>query len=509
VHRREQQKTRPTTRAPGRSNRLLTVLLLLHLPALIAFGLARNLATVGWVAVYALAVIVESAVLLVLWRSADGVTNPAQDRAADRLENERQRSEFAAEQQQVTGDLLISLARRNQSLLHRQLAKIDEMEAREQDPAALSQLFAVDHLATRMRRNAESLLVLSGEESVRKLTRPTPMSEVLRGAIAEIEDYQRVDVTISGDADVVGRAVVDVVHLLAELIENAAAFSPPGTRVVLNGTRSRHGYSVTITDHGVGFSSEELERKNALLATPEHESVPVSEMLGFLVVRRLANRFDITVRIASQPNAGTVVTVEIPATVLMREQQAMTDGAPDVRPSAAAPESEVAAAASFPRQYLPADEPPDNGYAPPPTFAPPAYEPSAAQAPAAPAMPPTPPRPAMPPMPAAPAMPPMPPAPQPTPAYAGIPLDPALAQRVPQSSLAPQMRSGPVSPIHPGDVAASPAPEHARSLLSAYRTGLTLGRSGILDESGLTPDRYGPPVDAAGPADAEFSEDRP
>ena len=267
MHRREQQKTRPTTRAPGRSNRLLTVLLLLHLPALIAFGLARNLATVGWAAVYALAVVVEAAVLLVLWRSTGAVKNAAQDRTADRLEDERQRSELAAEQQQVTGELLVSLARRNQSLLHRQLAKIDEMEAREQDPAALSQLFAVDHLATRMRRNAESLLVLSGEESVRKLTRPTPMSEVIRGAIAEIEDYQRVDVTISGDADVVGRAVVDVVHLLAELIENAAAFSPPESRVVLNGTRSRHGYSVTITDRGVGFSNEELERKNALLAT--------------------------------------------------------------------------------------------------------------------------------------------------------------------------------------------------------------------------------------------------
>jgi signal transduction histidine kinase len=463
--------------------------LILHLPALIAFGFARDLATPQWLAIYAVAVVAECVALRLLWRALGDATGKVAGLASDLGEAERARIQLAAEKQQITGELLVSLARRNQALLHRQLSKIDEMEAREQDPTTLSQLFAVDHLATRMRRNAESLLVLSGEESVRKLTRPTPMSEVIRGAVAEIEDYQRVDITMNGDADVVGRAVVDVVHLLAELIENATAFSPPGSRVVLSGTRSRHGYSVTVTDHGVGFSAEDVAAKNALLATPDHESVAVTDMLGFLVVRRLANRFDLTVRLASQPGAGTVVTVEIPSTILMRDLQSV--------PSTPEPELEAADAtapgSSYPRQYLPAHSGPDlvhaahhevrsfaGNFAPAAAVtATPVTEPIAAAPISEPA--------AIEPLPAV-----LPPIPV-QPAAAAYAAASSLTQRIPQANLAPQMRSGSVSPVLPGEAASAPAPEHARSLLSAYRTGLDLGRSGIMDSPELTPDRYAAP----------------
>jgi len=473
VHRRQPKSGKKKTANASKpsSTRQLAVLLALPVPALIALGFARGLSGTGWLATCVAAAAVEAGILFYLVRSSRKGHSHVAGSPASTDHAEPEQDAPVTESRDVANELLVSLARRNQSLLHRQLAKIDELEAREQDPVTLGQLFAIDHLATRMRRNAESLLVLTGEESVRKLTRPMPMSEIIRGAVAEIEDYQRVDVSVNGDADVVGRAVVDIVHLLAELIENAAAFSPPASRVSLTGTRSRHGYSVTIADHGVGFASDDLAAKNALLATPDHESVPVSEMLGFHVVRRLANRYDLTVRLASQPGAGTVVTVGIPSSILMREVQQFPAEAPAPEPN---PEPVATHAAFVPRQFLPADMAVEAPATPAPAMVPAAYATPASPAPAAPAAPVT--------------------APEPAPVVAAS----GLTQRVPFDSLAPQMRNGSVSPVLPDETAASPAPEHARSLLSAYRTGLDLGRSGIMDSAGLTPDRYAAPTDHDG-----------
>ncbi|HEY4791967.1 MAG TPA: nitrate- and nitrite sensing domain-containing protein, partial [Actinomycetes bacterium] len=177
----------------------------------------------------------------------------------------------AAEQaalRRSVADMFLSLGRRLQALVHRQLELLDELERTEADPQQLRSLFRLDHLATRMRRNAENLLVLSGAEPVRRWSDPVPLPRVLRAASAEIEDYNRVGVMPMADVRVVGHAVSDVVHLLAELIENAAAFSPPGTRVQVSGEPAAHGYLLEIEDQGIGMSDEELEEANEQLARP-------------------------------------------------------------------------------------------------------------------------------------------------------------------------------------------------------------------------------------------------
>jgi signal transduction histidine kinase len=175
---------------------------------------------------------------------------------------------------------------------------------------------AAKHLATRMRRNAENLLVLSGAEPVRRWSDPVPLARVIRAASAEIEDYNRIGVMPMADVRVVGHAVSDVVHLLAELIENAAAFSPPGTRVQVSGEPAAHGYLLEIEDQGIGMSDEELAEANGQLAKPASIDLAGAQRLGFYVVGRLAARHGIKVRLRRSWFGGVAALVLLPQPLL-------------------------------------------------------------------------------------------------------------------------------------------------------------------------------------------------
>ena len=165
------------------------------------------------------------------------------------------------------GDLYVNLARRNQSLVDRQLSMLDVLEAGAEDPDQLASLFELDHLATRMRRNAESLLVLSGAGQSRQWSESIPILDVVRAASGEIADFARVSfVGFEGDVAIAGNAVADVTHILAELLENATSFSPPGSPVVVAGMLAERRFVVSITDEGIGMDDDRLNGANALVA---------------------------------------------------------------------------------------------------------------------------------------------------------------------------------------------------------------------------------------------------
>jgi signal transduction histidine kinase len=216
------------------------------------------------------------------------------------------------------GDMFLNLARRSQSLIDRQLELIDDLERTEADPDALENLFKLDHLATRMRRNAEDLIVLSGAEPARRWTQPVPLVDVVRAALAEIEDYNRVELLSIDDVGVAGQAVADVVHLLAELIENATSFSPPGTKVQVAGQQVSNGYVLEIEDRGLGMSDEELVEANERLANPPVVDFALSRMLGLYVVARLAQRYRIKVQLRHSWYGGITALVLLPPNVVVR-----------------------------------------------------------------------------------------------------------------------------------------------------------------------------------------------
>jgi hypothetical protein len=216
------------------------------------------------------------------------------------------------------GDMFLNLARRSQSLIDRQLELIDDLERTEADPDALENLFKLDHLATRMRRNAEDLIVLSGAETPRRWSQPVPLVEVVRAALAEVEDYNRVELLPIDDIGVAGQAVSDVVHLLAELIENATSFSPPGTKVQVAGQQVSNGYVLEIEDRGLGMSDDELVEANERLANPPMVDFALSRMLGLYVVARLAQRYNIKVQLRHSWYGGITALVLLPPTVAVR-----------------------------------------------------------------------------------------------------------------------------------------------------------------------------------------------
>jgi HAMP domain-containing protein len=216
------------------------------------------------------------------------------------------------------GDMFLNLARRSQSLIDRQLELIDDLERTEADPDALENLFKLDHLATRMRRNSEDLIVLSGAEPARRWTQPVPLVDVVRAALAEIEDYNRVELLPIDEVGVAGQAVADVVHLLAELIENATSFSPPGTKVQVAGQAVSNGYVLEIEDRGLGMSDEELVEANERLANPPVVDFALSRMLGLYVVARLAQRYRIKVQLRHSWYGGITALVLLPPTVVVR-----------------------------------------------------------------------------------------------------------------------------------------------------------------------------------------------
>jgi PAS domain S-box-containing protein len=251
------------------------------------------------------------------WRQVESIcTNLADDpRVHGLVLNIRDVTEQAALRKSI-GDLLHNLARRSQGLVDRQLELIDELERDEVDPDRLDELFRMDHLATRMRRNVENLIVLSGVEQRRRWSESVPLRDVVEAAVAEVEDYSRVQVAGIHDLTLSGQVASDVAHLLAELVENATSFSSPATRVDVSGGPAGNGYVLEIEDHGIGMSDAELVKANRRLAAPLAADVAVSRMMGFHVVGRLAARHGIRVQLRHSWFGGVAALVLLPAALL-------------------------------------------------------------------------------------------------------------------------------------------------------------------------------------------------
>jgi len=226
--------------------------------------------------------------------------------------------------------MFVNLSRRSQSLVERQIRLIDDLEQGEQDPERLASLFQMDHLATRMRRNSENLLVLAGHEGPRRWNQPVALVDVLRAALSEIEQYERVTLNVQPGIAVRGQAVSDVVHLTAELIENATAFSAADTPVTIAGhLLSSGGVLLEITDQGVGMSAEEMAHANWRLDNPPVVDVAVSRRMGLFVVARMAARHGIRVRLRPGAVGGLIALVWLPDETVMHEGQEVPGGRGD------------------------------------------------------------------------------------------------------------------------------------------------------------------------------------
>ncbi|GAA3026797.1 sensor histidine kinase [Actinokineospora globicatena] len=215
--------------------------------------------------------------------------------------------------------IFVNLSRRSQTLVERQLSLIDRLEQDEQDPDQLASLFELDHLATRMRRNSESLLVLSGSGLSRQLSRPVPAAEVVGAAVSEVEQYARIEVLSAPEVSVQGRAVSDLVHLIAELLDNATSFSEPEKKVYVRMAVTRKKeLAIQITDSGVGMNDEEIETANSRLADPPDIDVAVTRRMGLYVVARLAKRHDIKVRLRDNEDieGGLIARITVPANLV-------------------------------------------------------------------------------------------------------------------------------------------------------------------------------------------------
>ncbi|MEV7082864.1 nitrate- and nitrite sensing domain-containing protein [Streptomyces sp. NPDC093516] len=236
-------------------------------------------------------------------------------RAFDQVHREAVR--LAAEQALLRGNInaiFTNLSRRNQSLIEGQLTLITDLENNEADPDQLENLFKLDHLATRMRRNGENLLVLAGEEPGRRWDQPVPLIDVLRAASSEVEQYERIELSGVPEAEIHGRAVTDLVHLLAELLENATTFSSPQTKVRVTATRLPDGrVMIEIHDKGIGLTAEDFADINHKLANPPTVDAAISQRMGLFVVGRLSDRHGIRVQLRpSGEQAGTTSLVMLP-----------------------------------------------------------------------------------------------------------------------------------------------------------------------------------------------------
>jgi signal transduction histidine kinase len=356
-----------------------------------------------------------------------------------------------AELRRGVSNIFRSLARRNQSLLQRQLRMLDDMERRTEDPDALAQLFRLDHLTTRMRRQSEGLIILSGATPGRRWNKPVPVIEVLRGATGEIEDYVRVDLATESEDLVAGSAVADLTHLLAELIENAAQYSPPQTRVMVKTGWGASGFIVEIEDRGLGIPAATMDELNQRLTHPPEFDLADSDQLGLLVVARLAQRHGIRVTLRSSAYGGAAAIVLIPKELVVPAT---------MNPL---PEAGLAADAGPAQQWMPFP-----GLAPASVSASSAYLASVTDPNPGPDEGPADPFPA---------------APEPAPDF-GSGDFPALPRRTRQASLAPQLReaSHPTRrlsspPVSSGDADAARSAEHARSLISSVQQGWRSGRA--------------------------------
>jgi len=213
--------------------------------------------------------------------------------------------------------ILVSLGRRNQSLLHRQLRIIDGLEQQADNPSALADLFTLDHLTTRMRRHAESLTILSGAAAGRSWSGPVPVIDVMRAATAEVEDYTRVTVITDSDEAVAAPAVTDMIHLLAELIENATLFAPSTTRVEVRAERVANGFAIEVEDRGLGIPHDQLVQINAQLANPPDFDMADADRLGLFVAGRLAARHSVHVSLTPSAYRGTKAVVVLPDSIVL------------------------------------------------------------------------------------------------------------------------------------------------------------------------------------------------
>ncbi|MEU8030712.1 nitrate- and nitrite sensing domain-containing protein [Streptomyces sp. NPDC049099] len=318
--------------------------------------------------------------------------------------------------------VLLNIARRNQALVHRQLKLVDTLERRTDDPDVLRELFRIDHLTTRMRRHAESLIILSGATPGRRWRRPVPVADVVASAVGEIEDYARVVVPPMQEAGVAADAVADVVHLIAELLENATVFSPPHTQVTLRTGRVGSGFVLEIDDRGLGLDADARAHAHRTLTDPDAFDPTRHDRLGLYVVGRLAARHGIEVTLRDSPYGGTTAVVLLPEGVLAEVEPvvgAEVHELPSRRRSAARAE----------QQSSPVPEPP----------APTRLTPVPAPEPAA---------------------------------------EPALPTRIRQASLVPELREEP-----PAEDRTARAPEadaeEMRAIFGAFQRGLDRGRRGL------------------------------
>ncbi|MCZ4513083.1 ATP-binding protein [Streptomyces sp. ActVer] len=243
-----------------------------------------------------------------------------------------QLSSQAGSEQKV--EVFVNLARRLQSLVHREISILDELENEIEDPDLLKGLFHVDHLATRIRRHAENLAVLGGAVSRRQWSNPVSMTEVLRSAIAEVEQYSRVKLVPPIDGTVRGHAVADVIHLLAELVENATVFSAPHTQVLLRANVVTSGLAVEVEDRGLGMPLAEQHKMNALLADPDQVNVASllqDGRIGLFVVSQLARRHGIVVRLQTNIYGGVQAVLVVPQALLGAEGERSAGGGADAR----------------------------------------------------------------------------------------------------------------------------------------------------------------------------------
>jgi PAS domain S-box-containing protein len=292
------------------------------------------------------------------WRHVESVcTNLADDpRVHGLVLNIRDVTEQAALRKSI-GELYHNLARRSQGLVDQQLELIEELERGEDDPDRVQELVRIDHLATRMRRNAENLIVLSGVEQHRRWSEPVPLREVVELALAELKEYSRVQVAPLHDLRLAGHAASDVAHLLAELVDNATSFSPPTTKVQISGDPVGTGYVLEIEDRGIGMSDAELIEANRRLAAPLAADIAVSKMMGFHVVGRLASRYGIKVQLRHSWYDGVVALVLLPAVLLTSAGERPAVAPPMSAGGAVSPDpllpAEITASGWQQRAYLP------------------------------------------------------------------------------------------------------------------------------------------------------------
>ena len=312
-----------------------------------------------WSAIHGLSVLAACCGVVIFWETTEQEQRKTLNLTTKLADAEITRRRF-------TSDLLVNLARRNQSLLYRQLGLINQLEDQEEDPDALADLFRLDHLATRIRRNAESLLVLSGEEPPRTWGRPVALVDVVRAAIAETEDLDRVVFAVDERLAIFGNAVADLTHLVAELVENAVHFSPPEANVILR-TRPylqiAGAHVLTVEDWGVGMRAEDMAAANDLLATPVDVDLSVSQRLGLHVVARLAQRHGIEVSLTPTPGCGVTAAIVLPPSLFAAPDAGGDQG---FGGDAEVPAGFVPAlAAAAPATDLPAPPPAAPAWAPP------------------------------------------------------------------------------------------------------------------------------------------------